>query len=110
VAADAEVSRSFSGGGQVERSGRVLARVAAFVVEADPSGRLRINGEQVIVLNDERQVVRLDGYIRAEDIASDNTIPSGRVALARIEIAGNGVLSDGQSPGWLTRLFRWIKQ
>jgi flagellar L-ring protein precursor FlgH len=110
VAADADISRSFSGGGQVERSGRVVARVAASVVEADPSGRLRITGEQLIVMNDERQRVRLDGYIRAEDIASDNTISSGRVALARIEISGKGVLADGQSPGWLARLFMWAKQ
>jgi flagellar L-ring protein FlgH len=102
-----ELQRQFDGGGQVERSGRLLARLATTVVEADGSGRLRIRGEQLIVINDEKQVLRLEGYVRAEDIGPDNAISSQRVALARIELSGQGVLGKSQAPGWLTRLFMW---
>jgi flagellar L-ring protein FlgH len=102
-----DLQRQFDGGGQVERSGRLLARLATTVVEADASGRLRIRGEQLIVVNDEKQVLRLDGYVRAEDIGPDNAISSQRVALARIELSGHGVLGSSQAPGWLTRLFMW---
>jgi flagellar L-ring protein precursor FlgH len=102
--------RDFSGGGQVERSGRLIARLATTVMEADGTGRLRISGEQRIVANNEEQVVSLEGYIRAEDIGPDNTIASQRVALARIELTGRGVLGRGQAPGWLTRLFMGLGQ
>jgi flagellar L-ring protein FlgH len=106
----AGLERQFDGGGQVERSGRVLATLAATVVEADGAGRLRISGEQLLLINDERQVLRLDGYVRAEDIGPDNAISSQRVALSRIELSGQGILGSSQAPGWLTRLFMWARQ
>ena len=42
---------------------------------------------------------------RPEDIASDNTIPSNRVADAKITYAGNGALADANTIGWFGRFF-----
>ena len=42
--------------------------------------------------------------IRQRDISSENTIPSTSLAEAQIEIYGQGVLTDKQRPGWLSRI------
>jgi len=42
--------------------------------------------------------------VRPKDLSPDNTIPSTRIADARMEYTGGGVLSEKQSPGWLARI------
>src|SRR5258706_2242118 len=109
-AVGADLSNDFSGGGQIERSGRLLARLAVSVQSQDAQGNLRIAGEQNIVINNERQLIRLTGLVRAEDIGPDNTVSSNRISEAHIELSGRGSLAKRQSPGWLSRLFGWIVQ
>jgi hypothetical protein len=43
--------------------------------------------------------------IRADDIATDNTVSSTRVADARITYSGTGSFADASQPGWLDRFF-----
>lgn len=49
--------------------------------------------------------MRLQGYLRAEDVSSDNRVSSQRVANARIGYSGRGALADANDPGWLVRFF-----
>lgn len=96
--------REFSGGGQIQRSGRLLATLAVTISGFDENDNLIITGEQVILLNNERQIIRLDGVVRLEDISPDNTISSTRVSNARIELKGHGVLARRQAPGLFSRI------
>lgn len=101
---------SFAGGGQIDRSGRLLATLAVTVDHLDPLGNLAVTGEQVIVLNNEEQHIKLSGLVRPEDIGPDNTVPSTRIGSARIELTGNGLLARKQRPGLISRiltLFGW---
>jgi flagellar L-ring protein precursor FlgH len=98
----------FAGGGEIERSGKLLAKLAVTIEGIDSLGNLSVHGEQDIQVNNERQRIRLDGFVRAEDIEADNTIASWRVGGARIEFTGKGLLARKQSPGILTRLLSWI--
>jgi len=50
----------------------------------------------------------LSGIVRPADIEFDNTVSSDKVADARIEYVGRGVISDKQGPGVLHRFFDWI--
>jgi flagellar L-ring protein precursor FlgH len=104
----ANIDGSFSGGGQIERSDKVAAKLAVTVTGVDSNGNLTVAGEQDIEVNNERQRIRLQGFVRAEDIAPDNTIPSWRVGGAHIEFTGKGLLAKKQSPGLLTRLLSWF--
>jgi len=98
----------FAGGGQIERSGKLIAKLAVTIIGVDARGNLLVKGEQDIEVNNERQRISLEGFVRPEDIAPDNTIPSWRVGGARIEFTGKGLLARKQSPGILTRLLGWI--
>jgi flagellar L-ring protein precursor FlgH len=59
----------------------------------------------MLYLNQGEEFVRLSGYVRANDIDSDNSVSSQRVANARIAYSGRGALADANTAGWLTRLF-----
>ena len=102
--AQAGFDSKFSGGGQIERSGTLLARLSVRIDTVDANGNFLISGEQLIVINNERQRIRVTGIVRPDDVAGDNTVPSWRVSGANIELVGKGILAKKQSPGILTRL------
>src|SRR5262249_38296810 len=94
----------FTGGGQIQRTGQLLARLAVVVDSIDANGNLSIHGEQDIRVNNEHQRIALTGVVRSEDIAPDNTVQSSRVAQAKIEFKGDGVLARRQRPGLISRI------
>jgi len=104
----ATVGSNFGGGGDIERSDKLVANLAVTVLNVDDRGNLIVHGEQDIQVNNERQRIRLDGIVRAEDIGPDNTVPSSRVGSARIEFTGKGILARKQSPGLLNRILSWF--
>jgi flagellar L-ring protein FlgH len=100
-----ELGSDFSGGGQIQRTGRLLGKIAVIVEDVDANGNLRIRGEQDIHVNNEKQSITLGGIVRSEDIAPDNTVMSWRISEAKIDFKGNGILARKQSPGLLSKLF-----
>lgn len=102
----ADFSTSFAGGGQIERSGRLLATLTVTVDAIDASGNLAVSGTQVIVVNNEEQHIKLSGVVRPEDIGPDNTVSSRRIGGARIELVGDGLLARKQRPGLISRLLQ----
>jgi len=106
--AEAGFSSRFDGGGQIERSGTLLARLSVRIDAVDANGNFLVSGEQHIVINNEKQRIRVSGTVRPDDIAGDNTVPSWRVSGANIELLGKGLLTRKSSPGlltWLLTLF-----
>lgn len=98
-------ANDFTGGGEIQRTGKLLAKLAVEVREADANGNLAIYGEQDINVNNEAQRIALTGLVRPEDIGPDNTVVSWRIANAKIDFKGNGILARKQSPGLMTKLF-----
>jgi len=106
--ANVGIEGKFAGGGQIERSGTLLARLSVHVDQVDANGNLLVSGEQLIVINNEKQHIRFSGVVRADDVSADNTVPSWRVTGANIELLGQGILAKKQRPGlltWLLSLF-----
>ena len=104
----AESTRSFSGDGTTERRDDLTATVSAVVTDVLRNGNLVIHGHQIVQLNNESSVLTVQGIIRPTDIAPDNSIASTRIADARIEFTGSGVISDNQHPGVAVRIFDWV--
>jgi flagellar L-ring protein precursor FlgH len=103
-----QLSDQFSGGGSIQRSGRLLAQVTAVVQSVYPNGLLHVKGEQTIEMNNEKQEIRLEGNVRPVDITDGNTVLSTRIADAKISYVGDGVLGEKQRPGILTRFLTWL--
>jgi len=100
----ATTKNDFKGEGETVRDGSIVATLSAKVVEVMPNGNLAVEGKREITLNNERKEMLLQGIVRPKDIAADNSVYSTQVADAKIILAGVGVISEKQSPGWFARM------
>jgi flagellar L-ring protein FlgH len=92
------------GSGAINNSESIVARVAVKVVDVLPNHCLVIEGKRETSFSGEKQTIVLHGVVRAEDVASDNTVLSYNVADATIQITGKGTVTDAQKKGWFTRI------
>jgi len=104
----AAAARESKGDGSTEREGTLSASITVTVVGVDTGGNLRVQGDKIISVNNEEQYIVLSGVVRPEDIAADNSVPSSRLADARIDYYGSGVVSDKQRVPLVHRLYDWI--
>jgi flagellar L-ring protein FlgH len=102
------IGSDFQGSGNTAREGTMQAVVSARVVEVLANGTLRIEGAKQVVINEETEVLTVAGLVRPEDISADNTIPSGRLADAKISYAGHGTTANAEKPGYLARFLDWL--
>lgn len=91
-------NQTSDGNGTVRRTETVTLRLAATVTQLLPNGNLVVAGRQEVRVNAELRELQVQGVIRPQDIASDNTIRHDRLAEARIAYGGRGTLSDIQQP------------
>ena len=89
---------STEGKGSVNRSEALTTNVAAVVTQVLPNGNLVVEGRQEIRVNFEIRELIVAGIVRPEDIESDNTIESTKIAQARIAYGGRGQITDVQQP------------
>lgn len=96
---------SFEGSGASSQSNRLEGNVAVTVIRRFGNGNLLVRGEKWLTLNQGRELVRIQGVVRAIDVEPDNTVLSSKVANASITYAGRGALASANAPGLLARFF-----
>lgn len=102
---DGSASHDFSGEGASAQSNELQGAITVTVAGRYPNGNLLVRGEKWLTLNQGRELVRISGIVRPYDIGPDNSVPSHKVADARIIYSGRGALADANRQGWLSRFF-----
>jgi flagellar L-ring protein precursor FlgH len=105
---DTNSSTDFKGGGVTTRSGELMARITARVVEVLPNGHLVLEGAREIDINGDRQIVVLTGVVRPTDVGPNNVVRSTEIGQFRIRYFGRGLIKDNLRPGWLIRVMNKI--
>jgi len=95
----------FDGGGKINNSEHIVARIAVQVIDSLPNGNLVIEGKRQTSFSGESQDIILRGVVRPADIAANNTIFSYNVADSSIKFVSKGTVSDAQRKGWFTRIW-----
>ncbi|WP_266171288.1 flagellar basal body L-ring protein FlgH [Dyella subtropica] len=102
--------RTFDGSGNSSQSNQLTGQITVTVAQRLSNGNLLVRGEKWLTINQGQELVRISGIVRPQDIGQDNSVPSTRVADARIAYTGRGTLAEANTKGWLSRFFssKWM--
>lgn len=91
-------SEALAGKAQASSSSRLRTVLAGRVAAILNNNVLVIEADRQILMNNERQTVRLRGLVRPGDISPDNSVLSNAIGDLELELRGRGVVSDGTRP------------
>ena len=95
---------TFSGTGTQNRQESFTTTIAARIIKVMQNGNYFIEGSREVLINGEKQIIRLSGVVRPTDIARNNTIQSQFIADAKIMYDTQGELKQSTQKGWGTQL------
>jgi flagellar L-ring protein precursor FlgH len=95
---------SYDGKGSIQREESLTTNIAAVVTQILPNGNMVVEGKQEVRVNFEMRELIVAGIVRPEDIQSDNTIDSSKIAQSRIAYGGHGQITDVQQPRYGTQV------
>ena len=101
-------SQNFSGSGNAAQSNLLQGQISVTVVESYANGTMLVRGQKLTSLNRGKEHTQFSGLIRAIDVSPDNTIPSSKVADARIIYGGSGEIASASKQGWLQNFFSFV--
>ncbi|MGD8641253.1 MAG: flagellar basal body L-ring protein FlgH [Gammaproteobacteria bacterium] len=102
------MTSGFEGGGSSTQTGKLVASVSVKILEKHKNGDMLVKGEQTLEFNNDMQNISVAGVVREEDISTNNTVLSTRLADAEIKFVGEGLIASRSKPGVLTRIWNWL--
>ena len=87
-------NQQLDGAGTTSRQTTITTTLSARVTRVLPNGYLLLEGSKDVQINSEHQTVTVRGVLRPADLASDNSVPSDRLAQMEIRLNGKGVVGD----------------
>ncbi|MCD4652154.1 MAG: flagellar basal body L-ring protein FlgH [Candidatus Cloacimonetes bacterium] len=96
------------GDANTSRSAKFQAKMTAKIIAIDSSDNLVIKGQRSVTINGEEEITSLEGVVRPQDVASDNSVYSYSIADAKISYKGKGDIHNSSKVGWLTKAFNWL--
>lgn len=106
--ADGESKNESANEGKTTRSGSITSQMAVRVIGVQPNGDLVIEGTRVLGINNDKEMLVLNGTVRPQDISPQNTVYSYQIADAQITYRGKGAAANGSKPGWIMRFLNWL--
>ena len=105
AAANASQSDSFTANGSSTNRNTARGTVTVMVTDVQDNGNMMVEGTQSIWQNNNEHKITVQGVVRSDDVRSNNTILSSKVANATLRFDGKGPLNAKQRQGLLTQIF-----
>ncbi len=105
--ASSNLSTTSKAGDGTSQKDKLRGRITVRITEITENGTYKIEGERVLNVNGEENVMSLEGYVRPRDISTNNTVYSYNVADAEIIYKKGGIVNlidDGFFGSTLTKL------
>ncbi|MDD5456941.1 MAG: flagellar basal body L-ring protein FlgH [Candidatus Margulisbacteria bacterium] len=98
---------NFLGTGTTGRSSKLQAQLTAIIYKVE-GDNYYIRGSKKIIINSEEEEISMEGVIRSQDIAPDNSVFSSLINDAVLKIKGYGAVSNDQEKGFFGKLIDWL--
>ena len=100
---DMTTTRNFQGQGSNTREDKFTATVTARIIKVLKNGNYFIAGSREVLIDGEKNIIRVAGVIRPSDIDSTNTIDSKYISDAKIEYKTEGEIERATDKNWLAK-------
>ncbi len=100
-----ESSHDFSGSGENTQNNEFSGSISVMVTDVLANGYLKVRGEKRIAMTGGNEYIRVSGIVRPEDINTDNTIDSTKIADATLTYVGDGQNTMASEMGWIAKFF-----
>jgi flagellar L-ring protein precursor FlgH len=100
-----ESESDFSGSADNTQNNQFTGSISVSVTEVLPNGYLKVRGEKRISMTGGNEYIRVSGIVRPEDINTDNTVASTKIADATLTYVGDGQNTMATQMGWLAKFF-----
>ncbi|MDD5569325.1 MAG: flagellar basal body L-ring protein FlgH [Candidatus Pacebacteria bacterium] len=99
---------NYDGQGSTSRQGSLDAQITARVIKVLDNGNLVIDGSKTVEINEEKEVIKVSGIVRPQDIGPTNIVYSYNIADAQITYSGKGTVKNAERPGIIAKFFNWL--
>ena len=108
VGFQAQSTSAYKGKGASNKNASFTTTVSARIVKVLENGNYFISGVREIMIDDEKQLIRISGVIRPYDIDQNNRISSSQMSDAKILYDSQGDLERATKQGWGTKLVQAV--
>jgi len=98
-------SVSIKASGQADNTNSFSGTLTVSIIDILPNGNFIVGGDKRVSLDGNDYTLRFSGIVNRMDIHAGNVVDSTKVADARIEKVGQGLIADANSLGWMQRFF-----
>ncbi len=102
-------SHSHDGQGETNRSNTFTTSLSGEVIQVLPNGNLVVEAKKTIKVNNEIQVISLLGTVNPNDLNEDSEVDSSKIIDLKVELIGEGDVSDTIKQGWLSEFVSKFK-
>lgn len=99
---------TFDGSGKGSRQESFTTTVSARVIKIMSNGTYFIDGSREVMIDGEKQIMRISGVIRADDIGKDNSISSEYMSDAKIVYDTQGEIKRASSQPWGSKVLEAV--
>ncbi len=90
------------GDGQTTRTNTLTTKLSGEVIQVLPNGSLVVEAKKTVKVNNELQIVTLLGTVNPNDLNDESEVTSSKIIDLKIELLGEGDVSDTIKQGWLS--------